>query len=178
MDELTLKGVTQYYAFVQEKQKVHCLNTLFSKVSATKSAYVQATIFDFLRTFLKMSTFTAMNRAIFFFRSNFLFDIIIFHGSIPYMYYRAVMFCFFSSCKSTSRSSSVTRPKEWNCLPRRSLSSATPASTFTPRWTSSTGTGCSMTSGRVSVGTWCVQVRTSAQVLNPGKNQCSGVKSR
>jgi len=32
MDELTLKGVTQYYAFVQERQKVHCLNTLFSKV--------------------------------------------------------------------------------------------------------------------------------------------------
>lgn len=40
MDELTLKGVTQYYAFVQEKQKVHCLNTLFSKVGATKSGYV------------------------------------------------------------------------------------------------------------------------------------------
>ena len=33
MDELTLKGVTQYYAFVEERQKVHCLNTLFSKVS-------------------------------------------------------------------------------------------------------------------------------------------------
>ena len=33
MDELTLKGVTQYYAYVEEKQKVHCLNTLFSKVS-------------------------------------------------------------------------------------------------------------------------------------------------
>lgn len=32
MDELTLKGITQYYAFVQEKQKVHCLNTLFSKL--------------------------------------------------------------------------------------------------------------------------------------------------
>lgn len=59
MEELTLKGVTQasihqrsaglavisgvsrsqvaifllqYYAFVEEKQKVHCLNTLFSKV--------------------------------------------------------------------------------------------------------------------------------------------------
>ncbi|KAK8861620.1 hypothetical protein IAR55_002443 [Kwoniella newhampshirensis] len=31
MDELTLKGVTQYYAYVEEKQKVHCLNTLFSK---------------------------------------------------------------------------------------------------------------------------------------------------
>ena len=25
---------TQYYAFVEEKQKVHCLNTLFSKVRA------------------------------------------------------------------------------------------------------------------------------------------------
>lgn len=32
MDELTLKGLTQYYAFVEERQKVHCLNTLFSKV--------------------------------------------------------------------------------------------------------------------------------------------------
>lgn len=35
MEELTLKGVTQYYAFVQERQKVHCLNTLFSKVHIT-----------------------------------------------------------------------------------------------------------------------------------------------
>ena len=34
MDELTLKGVTQYYAYVEERQKVHCLNTLFSKVCA------------------------------------------------------------------------------------------------------------------------------------------------
>ena len=32
MDELTLKGVTQYHAYVEERQKVHCLNTLFSKV--------------------------------------------------------------------------------------------------------------------------------------------------
>ena len=32
LDELTLKGVTQYYAYVEERQKVHCLNTLFSKV--------------------------------------------------------------------------------------------------------------------------------------------------
>eukprot|EP01016_Furgasonia_blochmanni_P012219 TRINITY_DN1585_c0_g2_i2.p1 TRINITY_DN1585_c0_g2~~TRINITY_DN1585_c0_g2_i2.p1 ORF type:complete len:445 (+),score=108.40 TRINITY_DN1585_c0_g2_i2:78-1412(+) len=32
MDELTLKGVTQYYAYVEERQKVHCLNTLFSKL--------------------------------------------------------------------------------------------------------------------------------------------------
>ena len=32
MDELTLKGITQYYAFVEERQKLHCLNTLFSKL--------------------------------------------------------------------------------------------------------------------------------------------------
>ena len=32
MDELTLKGVTQYYIYLEEKQKVHCLNLLFSKV--------------------------------------------------------------------------------------------------------------------------------------------------
>mmetsp|Transcript_8323 Transcript_8323/g.16583 ORF Transcript_8323/g.16583 Transcript_8323/m.16583 type:complete len:533 (+) Transcript_8323:1012-2610(+) len=32
MDELTLKGVTQYYAFVDERQKLHCLNTLFRKL--------------------------------------------------------------------------------------------------------------------------------------------------
>lgn len=33
MEELTLKGITQYYAYVTERQKVHCLNTLFSRVN-------------------------------------------------------------------------------------------------------------------------------------------------
>ncbi|PRW59022.1 DEAD-box ATP-dependent RNA helicase 8 [Chlorella sorokiniana] len=37
MEELTLKGVTQYYAFVEERQKVHCLNTLFAKLSINQS---------------------------------------------------------------------------------------------------------------------------------------------
>ncbi|ORX72172.1 DEAD-domain-containing protein [Linderina pennispora] len=42
MDELTLRGVTQYYAFVEERQKVHCfpgncLNTLFSKLQINQS---------------------------------------------------------------------------------------------------------------------------------------------
>ena len=32
MEELTLKGVTQYYAYLQEKEKLHCLNTLLSKL--------------------------------------------------------------------------------------------------------------------------------------------------
>lgn len=37
MEELTLKGITQYYAFVEEKQKLHCLNTLFSKLQINQS---------------------------------------------------------------------------------------------------------------------------------------------
>ena len=37
MEELTLKGVTQFYAFVEEHQKVHCLNTLFSKLEINQS---------------------------------------------------------------------------------------------------------------------------------------------
>uniref|UniRef100_A0A913HTW4 RNA helicase n=1 Tax=Strongyloides stercoralis TaxID=6248 RepID=A0A913HTW4_STRER len=37
MDELTLLGVTQYYAYVQEKQKVHCLNTLFRRLRINQS---------------------------------------------------------------------------------------------------------------------------------------------
>ncbi|SCO72338.1 ATP-dependent RNA helicase DDX6, putative [Plasmodium vivax] len=37
MDELTLKGITQYYAFVKERQKVHCLNTLFAKLQINQA---------------------------------------------------------------------------------------------------------------------------------------------
>lgn len=37
MEELTLKGITQYYAFVKEDQKVHCLHTLFKKLDINQS---------------------------------------------------------------------------------------------------------------------------------------------
>ena len=37
MDELTLKGVTQYYAYLEEKEKIHCLNTLFSKLEINQA---------------------------------------------------------------------------------------------------------------------------------------------
>lgn len=37
MDELTLRGITQYYAFVEEKEKLRCLNTLFSKLQINQS---------------------------------------------------------------------------------------------------------------------------------------------
>ncbi len=37
MDELTLKGVTQYYAFVEERQKVACLSALFAKLSINQA---------------------------------------------------------------------------------------------------------------------------------------------
>ncbi len=31
-NDLTLKGLTQFYAYLEEKEKLHCLNTLFSKL--------------------------------------------------------------------------------------------------------------------------------------------------
>lgn len=37
MEELTLRGISQFYAFVEEKQKVHCLNTLFTKLDINQS---------------------------------------------------------------------------------------------------------------------------------------------
>lgn len=37
MEELTLLGITQYYAFVEEKQKLHCLHTLFAKLDINQS---------------------------------------------------------------------------------------------------------------------------------------------
>merc|ERR1719281_796472 len=37
MEELTLKGISQFYAFVEERQKVHCLNTLFSKLQINQA---------------------------------------------------------------------------------------------------------------------------------------------
>uniref|UniRef100_A0A8C5HM76 RNA helicase n=1 Tax=Gouania willdenowi TaxID=441366 RepID=A0A8C5HM76_GOUWI len=37
MEELTLKGISQFYAYVTERQKVHCLNTLFSRLQINQS---------------------------------------------------------------------------------------------------------------------------------------------
>lgn len=37
MEELSLKGVAQFYAFLEERQKVHCLNTLFSKLQVRQA---------------------------------------------------------------------------------------------------------------------------------------------
>ena len=37
MDELTLRGITQFYAYVEERQKVTALNTLFSKLEINQS---------------------------------------------------------------------------------------------------------------------------------------------
>lgn len=37
MEQLTLKGVSQYYAYVEERQKIHCLNTLFAKLQINQS---------------------------------------------------------------------------------------------------------------------------------------------
>ncbi|XP_049851476.1 uncharacterized protein LOC126326065 [Schistocerca gregaria] len=37
MEELTLKGITQYYAYVEERHKIQCLNTLFKKLNICQS---------------------------------------------------------------------------------------------------------------------------------------------
>ncbi len=37
MDELTLRGITNYYAYLEEQQKLHCLHTLFSKLQINQS---------------------------------------------------------------------------------------------------------------------------------------------
>ncbi len=37
MEQLTLKGVSQFYAFVDEKQKVLCLRTLFAKLDINQA---------------------------------------------------------------------------------------------------------------------------------------------
>jgi ATP-dependent RNA helicase DDX6/DHH1 len=37
MRDLTLKGVTQYYAYLDEKEKVSCINALFSKLKITQA---------------------------------------------------------------------------------------------------------------------------------------------
>ena len=36
-EELTLKGLTQYYAFLEEREKLHCLNTLFTKLDISQA---------------------------------------------------------------------------------------------------------------------------------------------
>jgi ATP-dependent RNA helicase DDX6/DHH1 len=67
MDELTLKGITQYFAFVEEKQKVHCLNTLYSKLQIN-----QAIIFcnSTLRVELLSQKITMLNYSCFYIHSK------------------------------------------------------------------------------------------------------------
>lgn len=52
MEELTLKGVTQYYAFVDERQKVHCLNTLFSKVKFAARGFCCGSLHIYVSLFI------------------------------------------------------------------------------------------------------------------------------
>mmetsp|Transcript_747 Transcript_747/g.1062 ORF Transcript_747/g.1062 Transcript_747/m.1062 type:complete len:438 (-) Transcript_747:288-1601(-) len=37
MDDLTLKGITQFYAFVEERQKIACLHAMFTKLDINQS---------------------------------------------------------------------------------------------------------------------------------------------
>jgi len=48
IEELTLNGVTQYYAFVDERQKVHCLITLLGNSILTKILFSRTWLIMFL----------------------------------------------------------------------------------------------------------------------------------
>lgn len=146
MDELTLKGVTQYYAFVQERQKVHCLNTLFSKVSmnwlGSHSCLRKWVCFCWLHCIPGSHINWGQGEAL-----SFLCDLLNSSLSLSHPSY-----------KSTKASSSATPPKELNCWPRRSPTWVTPATTSTLRWLRPTATVSSTTSVLDSAGTWCAQV--------------------
>jgi len=60
MDELTLRGVTQYYAYVEERQKVHCLNTLFSKVRSTSTRFLCNSLIFFSRKAANQSVYNIL----------------------------------------------------------------------------------------------------------------------
>src|SRR4051794_36685788 len=95
MDELTLKGVTQYFAYVEERQKVHCLNTLFSKVS---SSLVFLFLFYILVTPIQVDLYACVM-------------MMTFGGMLSY--------------KLTNPLSFVIRQIEWSSLQRKSPNSAT-----------------------------------------------------
>jgi len=132
MDELTLKGITQYYAYVTERQKVHCLNTLFSRVSGPSQNFHLCHSKDFilhlsncimLKPFWMICT-NLRKRSFIFLTFNCIF-----------------LISLFPSSKSTSLSSSVIPLKGWNSLPRRSHSLAILAFTSMPRWCRSVSEG-------------------------------------
>ena len=44
MKKLTLDGVSQFFAYVDERQKLHCLNTLFSRLQVSTSRWTPLTV--------------------------------------------------------------------------------------------------------------------------------------
>lgn len=171
MDELTLKGITQYYAFVQERQKVHCLNTLFSKVCTCHLVHwlvVAKLVVSYKclhctpppprQTGITSGTNTGRQF------HWYVFDVF---TIVLCCWSDHTMFCLLYSYRSTSPSYSATQHSEWSCWPRRSLNLATHVSTFTLKWTNSIAIVCSTTSGRDLVAIWSalVCIHSSRQFL-------------
>ena len=100
MDELTLKGITQFYAFVEERQKVHCLNTLFSKVCfiwTIDACILFSAIYEYDNNrFL----FPAANKPI-----NHLLQFSESGWTVGQENYRTWLFLFLYSCKDAARPS-------------------------------------------------------------------------
>eukprot|EP00971_Amphidinium_carterae_P117594 2329750-Amphidinium_carterae.1 len=142
MDELTLKGVSQFYAFVEERQKiwvlrlcqrvgvrdleVHCLNTLFSKLQINQAKQLRPFPCNPATTigFESIHNFVTSNM-----------------GSRGF---QGSPFC--------RQSSFATLSHEWSSWPRRSLSWATPASSSIRACTSRIGIVYSMTSAMAHAG--------------------------
>ena len=148
MDELTLKGVTQYYAYVEERQKVHCLNTLFSKVD--KSA-IEELLYD-RQNLLSCSITTALLSI------TTVCPFSLCSPSPPPLPPSLPPSLNSPSYKSTRASSSATQCSVWSCWPRRSHNWATPASSSTPEWPRPTETRSSTTSAMESAEILSAQV--------------------
>ena len=122
MEELTLKGVTQYYAFVEERQKVHCLNTLFAKLQINQVRSWRGGEGERGRgggrgDARASSLFLSHQKK----RNNNTLTSLLLASPLPSLF------------SLTSPSSSATPSTGWNCWPKRSRSWGTPAFTSTPR---------------------------------------------
>lgn len=101
MDELTLKGITQFYAFVEERQKVHCLNTLFSKVCSQLNYRFSRVSFSVCEQLIMIIIFfPASNKPI-----DYLLQFCESGRTVGQENYRTWIFLFLYSCKDAPRPS-------------------------------------------------------------------------
>ena len=159
MDELTLKGITQYYAFVQERQKVHCLNTLFSKLQVitvlylltVKAPLVLGKIWPYSGHESNLPWAISIHQ----FNPGLCLTHQLFDSWLVYI-------PIFSLYRSTNQLYSAIPPNEWSFWPKRLQNQATAVITFMPKWPRHTETACSMISAPAYAGIWSAQTFSHA----------------